>query len=463
MTYTLGWDDGVVVAIDQRVLPHELRWLRLATVEEVIEAITTLAVRGAPAIGLAGAFGVALSAHLHTDPAVVRADAERLAKARPTAVNLAWGVRRALAKLEQGAPAVLAEASMMLAEDEAANRTAARLAADLVLSLTPDRPLRVLTHCNTGRLATAAWGTALGAISDLAGRGLIEEVLVDETRPLLQGARLTAWELAEQGIPHRLLVDSAAAAAMSLGQVDVVLVGADRITARGDVANKIGTYGLAVSAARHRIPFIVVAPESTVDNTLAHGSEIVVEERAAAEVTAFGGTPVAPAGVAVFNPAFDVTPAELVSAVVTERRVWRPNHGAALAGRITEALGEGLDLSGVYTDPALFGATAGALAEEFRGSFDAVLGLASGGLLLGAALARHAEVPLVLPGNPVAPGTRVLVVDEVLGDRLGDAAELVWGSGGTVAGFGVLLVESGSGDAEKLAPHKVVALAEVSG
>ncbi|WHT20918.1 S-methyl-5-thioribose-1-phosphate isomerase [Crossiella sp. CA-258035] len=461
MTYTLGWDDGVVVAIDQRVLPHELRWLRLATVEEVIEAIATLAVRGAPAIGLAGAFGVALSAHLHTDHAVVRTDAERLAQARPTAVNLAWGVRRALERLPEGKQAVLAEALAMLAEDEATNRTAARQAADLVLSLTPDRPLRVLTHCNTGRLATAAWGTALGAISDLAGRGRVEEVLVDETRPLLQGARLTAWELAEQGIPHRLLVDSAAAAAMSLGQVDVVLVGADRITARGDVANKIGTYGLAVSAARHRIPFIVVAPESTVDETLAHGSQIVVEERAAEEVTAFGGTPVAPAGVAVFNPAFDVTPAELVSAVVTERRVWRPNHGTALAGRLTSAIGEGLDLSGVYTDPALFGAAAGALAEEFRGSFDAVLGLASGGLLLGAALARHAEVPLVLPGNPVAPGTRVLVVDEVLGDRLGDAAELVWGSGGTVAGFGVLVVEQGT-DPEKLAPHKVVALAEVA-
>lgn len=224
-------------------------------------AITSLAVRGAPAIGLAGALGVALSAHRHTsdgatDEASVKADAARLSAARPTAVNLAWAVdlawavRRAVGRLADGPQAVLAEAMAMLEEDATANRTAVVRAADLVQSLVPDRPVRIPTHCNTGRLATAAVGTALGAIIELHERGRVAEVLVDETRPLLQGARLTAWELGEAGVPYRLCVDSAAAAAMARGMVDCVPAGADRIAANGDVANKIGTYGLAVAAAR---------------------------------------------------------------------------------------------------------------------------------------------------------------------------------------------------------------------
>jgi S-methyl-5-thioribose-1-phosphate isomerase len=327
---SLRWHDGLVVAIDQRALPHEYRLLRLATVDQVIDAIRSLAIRGAPAIGLAGALGVALSAHRHrsatgVDEVAVRADAARLSRARPTAVNLAWGVRRALGHLAAGPEAVLHEAMTMLAEDAAVNRAAVRRAADLVEALLPERPLRLLTHCNTGRLATAAVGTALGAILELADRGRIEEVLVDETRPLLQGARLTAWELAEAKVPYRLCVDSAAAASMSRGLVDCVLVGADRIAANGDTANKIGTYGIAVAAARHDIPFIVVAPESTWDEDLPDGSGIVIEDRAPEEVTGFAGTAIAPADARVHNPAFDVTPAELITALVSEHGTIRPH------------------------------------------------------------------------------------------------------------------------------------------
>lgn len=320
---SLIWDDGALVTIDQRGLPHEVRELRLGTVDEVIDAIRVLAIRGAPAIGIAGAFGVVIATTAHTvdgvvDEARVQADADRIAAARPTAVNLAWAVQRVRAKVAQGAEAVLAETLDMLAEDGRVNRAAATYAADLVQRLCPDRPLRVLTHCNTGRLATSAFGTAIGALRVLSERGAIENVLVDETRPLLQGARLTTWELAEAGIPHRLTIDSAAAWAMATGQVDCVLVGADRVTVNGDVANKIGTYALALAARHHGIPFIVVAPESTRDPHMATGRDIVVEERAAAEVIGFGGVATAPDGTEVFNPAFDVTPGDLVTAVVTE-------------------------------------------------------------------------------------------------------------------------------------------------
>ncbi|GAA2529997.1 MULTISPECIES: S-methyl-5-thioribose-1-phosphate isomerase [Streptomyces] len=339
---SLAWDEGRVLAVDQRVLPHEHRVLRLETVDQLVDAITSLAVRGAPAIGLAGALGVALSAHRHTsdgrtDEASVKADAARLSAARPTAVNLAWAVHRAVGRLADGPQAVLAEAMAMLEEDATANRTAVVRAADLVQSLAPDWPVRLLTHCNTGRLATAAVGTALGAIIELHERGRVAEVLVDETRPLLQGARLTAWELGEAGVPYRLCVDSAAAAAMARGMVDCVLVGADRIAANGDVANKIGTYGLAVAAARHGIPFVIVAPESSWDRELADGSGIVVEERDSSEVTEFAGVEAAPAGAAVFNPAFDVTPAELITAIVSEAQVFRPHgsHSTSYPGEVS--------------------------------------------------------------------------------------------------------------------------------
>ncbi|GAU65772.1 methylthioribose-1-phosphate isomerase [Streptomyces sp. NBRC 110611] len=322
---SLRWQNGALLAVDQRLLPHTCRLLRLDSVDALIAAVQALAIRGAPALGLAGAFGVALSAQAHhragtVDEPAVRADARRLATARPTAVNLARGVQRALGRLPQGPQAVLGEARKMVAEDAAVNSAAANRAADLVETLVPDRPLRLLTHCNTGLLATGAVGTALGAILELARRGRVAEVLVDETRPLLQGSRLTAWELREAKVPYRVCVDSAAAAAMSRGLVDCVLVGADRIAANGDTANKIGTYGLALAAARHRLPFLVVAPESTWDESLPDGSGIVVEERDGAEVVRHGDTLVAPADAAAFNPAFDVTPRELITALVTEDR-----------------------------------------------------------------------------------------------------------------------------------------------
>ncbi|MEV6823660.1 S-methyl-5-thioribose-1-phosphate isomerase [Amycolatopsis sp. NPDC051102] len=329
MTRSIAWQDGVIEAVDQCALPHEFRLLRLRTVDEVIDAIQRLAIRGAPAIGVAGALAVAQSARAHTRDAVcdelaVRAEAQRIADARPTAVNLSWAVRRVLGVLGGGPDAVLAEALQILVEDEERNRSAAGHAADLVLRLCGRKPLRLLTHCNTGRLATVAWGTALGAIRVLAEAGQVDEVLFGETRPLLQGARLTAWELAEAGIPHRMLVDSAGPAALAAGMVDCVLVGADRVCANGDVANKIGTYSLALAASRARVPFVVVAPESTLDTSLASGADIVIEERAASEVTGYGGLAVAPAGTGAFNPAFDVTPAELVTAVVTESGLFHP-------------------------------------------------------------------------------------------------------------------------------------------
>ncbi|SCK09642.1 methylthioribose-1-phosphate isomerase [Streptomyces sp. WMMB 714] len=327
---SLRWEGGSVVAVDQRALPRDHRLLRLTSVDQLLEAIRTLAIRGAPAIGLAAAFGVALSAHRNStggrvDEAAVRADAARLIAVRPTAVNLTWGVRRAAARLDGGPDAVLAEALAMLDEDAAVNAATAQRGADLVESLTPGSSLRLLTHCNTGRLATAAVGTALGVMVTLHGRGRVAEVLVGETRPLLQGARLTAWELGEAGVPYRLCVDSAAAAAMARGMVDCVVVGADRIAANGDVANKIGTYSLAVCAAYHGIPFVVAAPRSTWDEELADGSRIVIEERDATEVATLAGNRVAPAGAEVYNPAFDVTPARLVTAVVSEHRVFRPH------------------------------------------------------------------------------------------------------------------------------------------
>ncbi|MFE5913128.1 S-methyl-5-thioribose-1-phosphate isomerase [Streptomyces wedmorensis] len=333
---SLRWDGEAIVTLDQRALPHERRLLRLTTVDDVIAAITTLAVRGAPSIGLAGALGVVLSAYAHCSPGTgdtgweaVRADARRLASARPTAVNLAWAVDRVLTKLTDGPDAVLAEATVMIDEDRSVNRQMVDHAVRAVLDRCPQRSLRILTHCNTGRLATAAVGTALGTILALAEAGKVTEVLVDETRPLLQGARLTAWELAEADVPHRVCVDSAAAAAMSQGLVDCVLVGADRITARGDVANKIGTYALAIAAAHHGIPFIVVAPESSWDRSLADGRDIVIEERDADEVTSYGGIRTTPLGTRAYNPAFDVTPASLISAIVSEHGVHSPSEVTA--------------------------------------------------------------------------------------------------------------------------------------
>ena len=324
MRRTIDWDGDAVTIIDQTALPAEYRVLSLRTVDELIDAIRRLAVRGAPALGAAGALGVVLAAREGGDVRAMKERAQRVAKARPTAVNLSWGVVRALERLDEGAEAVLAEALEILDEDERLNRAASAHAAEIVLALCDRRPLRLLSHCNAGHLATVAWGSALGVVWHLHERGLVESVLVDETRPLLQGARLTAWELAQAGVPYRVQPDGAAAAAMARGLVDCVLVGADRIAANGDVANKIGTYGLAIAARHHDVPLIVVAPSSTIDGSLATGAEIAIEERAPDELRTFTGTAITPPDADVFNPAFDVTPAELITAVVTEHGRYRP-------------------------------------------------------------------------------------------------------------------------------------------
>jgi len=322
---TIDWDDGAIVIIDQCALPNEERILRLTTVDDLVSAIKRLAVRGAPALGAAGALGVALACRTYPgDEEAIRAAAARVASARPTAVNLAREAEAALARLEQGPQAVLDFALGLLEADEDVNRRASGRAADLIRELCPRRPLRLATHCNAGHLATVAWGTALGVVWHLDESGELAEVLVDETRPLLQGSRLTAYELAAADIPYRICPDGAAASALARGMVDCVVVGADRVAANGDVANKVGTYPLALAAHRHGVPFVVVAPESTLDADTPDGAAITVEEREAEEVTAFAGVRIAPAGAQAYNPAFDITPADLVTAVVTEDRVVRP-------------------------------------------------------------------------------------------------------------------------------------------
>jgi methylthioribose-1-phosphate isomerase len=317
---TIEWRQGRVRLIDQRELPGELRFVECASVDELGDAITSLAVRGAPALGAAGAYGVALAARMIDDGDAVRAAARRLADARPTAVNLSWGVERALTAWEcGGADAALAEAERIAAADVAANRALAGFGAELV----PDGA-RVLTHCNTGSLATVGYGTALGVVRAAHEAGKQPRVWAGETRPLLQGARLTAWELDRLGIPVTLIADVMAGSLLATGNVNLVLVGSDRIAANGDIANKIGTYPLAVVAREHDVPFIVAAPTSTIDLATPAGSAIPVEERPADEVVRIAGQRIAPDGVAAANRAFDVTPARLVTAIVTERGVIRP-------------------------------------------------------------------------------------------------------------------------------------------
>lgn len=324
---TIDWVDDAVEIIDQTALPDRTTILRLATVDEVIAAIQSLAVRGAPAIGVAGAFGVALAARRHADDPAALADAvSRLRAARPTAVNLARGVDLATARIPHGAPAVLTEALALMAQEQTAASAMARLGADLLDELCPSRP-RLLTHCNTGALATVTGGTALGVVAELHRRGALGSVIASETRPLLQGARLTAWELTQLGVDFRIAVDGAGPFLMARGQVDAVIVGADRICANGDTVNKIGTYAHALGAHRAGLPFVVVAPESTVDPETAAGAQVEIEDRGSAEVVGYAGTRSTPAGTEAVNPAFDVTPADLVTAIVTDRRVIRLDRG----------------------------------------------------------------------------------------------------------------------------------------
>jgi methylthioribose-1-phosphate isomerase len=329
------WEHDRLVLLDQRLLPgRELervygRW------EDVAEAIRTLVVRGAPAIGVAAAFGVVLAARgsgatgwdgFATD---LEAALKGLAATRPTAVNLFWALDRMRAvlaavrgrPLDEARARLLAEARAILDEDLAGNRALGDHGAALV----PPRA-RILTHCNAGALATAGYGTALGVVRSAHAQGKVALLWVDETRPVMQGSRLTAWECVREGIPHRLIADVAAASLMGRGEVDLVVTGADRIAANGDTANKIGTYMLAVLAKRHGLPFYVAAPSSTFDLAIADGSAIPIEERPPQEVTGHRGQRWAPEGVKVRNPAFDVTPAELITAIVCEKGVVRePN------------------------------------------------------------------------------------------------------------------------------------------
>ena len=299
-----------VVVLDQRRLPDEVRYLECRSALEVAEAIRTLAVRGAPAIGIAAAYGYALAGAQGED---LDQAAAALLASRPTAVNLPWAIR----EMREGGGDLAARARALHRDEVERCRRMSEHAAELLAPGT-----RALTHCNTGGLATGGTGTALGALGAAWAEGLLEHVLVDETRPLLQGSRLTAWELERAGIPHTVIADSAAGAMMARGEVNAVLTGADRIAANGDTANKIGTYALAVLAAHHGIPLYVVAPSSTVDLATPTGAGIPIEERDAAELT--GRFPAR-------NPAFDMTPAALVTAIVTERGVHRPPYAESLS------------------------------------------------------------------------------------------------------------------------------------
>jgi methylthioribose-1-phosphate isomerase len=330
--------------LDQTRLPAQEVFLTCTDVPQLVDAIGRLVVRGAPLLGVAGAYGVALAACRGED---VEAAAAAIAAARPTAVNLGWGVRRALQSfrsaaggqeegvpgLEGAAAAALAEARAIAAQDEAASAAMAGHG----LALVPEGA-RILTHCNTGGLVSAGAGTAFAVILAAHRTGRLARLWVDETRPLLQGARLTTWEASRAGIPHSLLSDNAAASLLAAGQVDLVLTGADRIAADGSVANKVGTYGLAVLARHHGVPFVVVAPVSTVDFGTPDGAAIPVEHRSADEVTGLAGRLVAPAGTLAYNPAFDVTPPDLITALVTEHGVIQP----VTAGNL-RTLGAGAD------------------------------------------------------------------------------------------------------------------------
>ncbi len=333
----IRWQDGHLLLLDQTLLPHRQEWLTIDTSQQAAEAIRQMRVRGAPAIGVAASYALALASmevQAASMPAFLEgleAIARELSAARPTAVNLSWAVARGMESARRcSTPAkarkeLLAEARRLHREDVAANRAMGRHGADLV----PDGG-GLLTHCNTGALATAGYGTALGVIRAAWEQGKRFQVFCTETRPWLQGARLTAWELVQMGIPANLVVDSAAGSLMQQGLVQTVVVGADRIAANGDVANKIGTYTLAVLAKEHGASFYVAAPISTVDLSIPSGEGITVEERPPEEVTHWAGTPTAPEGIGVRNPAFDITPSRYVSGIITERGVVRPPYDQAL-------------------------------------------------------------------------------------------------------------------------------------
>jgi methylthioribose-1-phosphate isomerase len=333
-------DNKTLILLDQTKLPREETYIEYTDPAEVAIAIRDLVVRGAPAIGCAAAYGTALAAlqYKGDDPqelaAWVRDAMEVLAASRPTAVNLFWALTRMgklLDSLEgeecgKVRDALGKEAVDIFEEDF----TACRVMGDYGAELVPENA-KILTHCNAGALATAGYGTALGVIRSAHRDGKVSMVWVDETRPVLQGARLTAWEMVQEGIPATLITDSMAGAIMAAGEIDFVVVGSDRIAANGDVANKIGTYTVAVLARRHNIPFVVAAPVSTIDFAIPSGEQIPIEERDPAEVAGYGSERWAPEGINIYNPAFDVTPAELVTAIVTEKGVLSPPYTQSIA------------------------------------------------------------------------------------------------------------------------------------
>jgi methylthioribose-1-phosphate isomerase len=318
----LRWDGRSLFLLDQRLLPREEVWIECRTSSEVAEAIRTMVVRGAPAIGVSAAFGLAMAAQRGDDLQVA---ADELRQARPTAVNLAWAIDRMLRVHAEGTGDLTLEAEHILTEDVAANRRMGQYGAELLGAQST-----VLTHCNAGALATGGYGTALGVIRAAVEAGKRVAVFADETRPYLQGARLTAWELQRDGIDVTLITDSMSGHFFQQGKFDAVIVGADRIAANGDAANKIGTYTVAVLANAHGIPFYIAAPVSTIDPNCPTGAEIPIEERSAQEVTDIGGTRMAPEGIRVRHPAFDVTPARLITAIITERGVLRAPYGDAI-------------------------------------------------------------------------------------------------------------------------------------
>ena len=332
----LEWGDDGLKLLDQRLLPRLEQWITFSDALGVAQAIRDMVVRGAPAIGIAAAYGVVLAAQQrYAESAehwknLIEEDFRLLAESRPTAVNLFWALDRMKLKLTglEGEPceSLLAEAKLIHAEDVAANICMAELGAALI-----DGPTAVLTHCNAGALATGGVGTALGVIRAGYAAGRINHVFADETRPWLQGARLTAWEMVEENIPVTLLAEGAAATLMRQGKVTWVIVGSDRIAANGDVANKIGTYSLAVNARHHGVKFMVVAPTSTVDMAISSGDQIPIEQRPQDEVLTLAGTRIAPDAAHAWNPSFDVTPAELVDAIVTEKGVVEAPTAAKMA------------------------------------------------------------------------------------------------------------------------------------
>ncbi len=330
----IEWKENKIILLDQTALPVAENYIAYDSIAELIVAIQRLVVRGAPALGVTGAYGVVLAMDeaarngLSADQLEKNIDALR--DARPTAVNLAWAVEKIRKHVASGRDAVMAAAQELASEDKQSSTDMGNIGADWLINKLGAKPLTLLTHCNTGSLATTGTGTALGVVKEMHKRGYIKEVFADETRPLLQGSRLTAWELMKSEIPYRIEPDGAAAMAILSGRIDAALIGADRIAKNGDSANKIGSLSVALACHAAGIPFLVVAPESTVDRSIATGKEIHIEIRGDEELTHFKGLQVAPLGAKTFNPAFDVTPAKYISAVITEKQSYEIAKGETL-------------------------------------------------------------------------------------------------------------------------------------